>query len=160
MAKLYVTHGFIGFGKTTFARNFSIQNNAFYVNNDDWMLKLYGSNPNASKFDEYWDNINDIQMELIEKLLNYGVDVIFDNGMWQKSEREEIRQFAQTHDADCIFYKIECDIPTAKQRVSKRNESNAIFISQETFDEKFQYFQPMDSTENFILIPQNFNITQ
>ena len=27
MAKLYVTHGFIGFGKTTFARNFSIQNN-------------------------------------------------------------------------------------------------------------------------------------
>jgi len=160
MAKLYLTHGFIGFGKTTFARNFCLQNNAFYVNNDDWMFKLYGYNPDSSKFDEYWDNINNIQMDLIEMLLKSGVDVIFDNGMWQKSEREEIRQFAQTHDADCIFYKIECDIPTAKQRVSKRNESNAIFISQETFDEKFQYFQQMDSTEDFISIPQNFNTTQ
>ena len=160
MAKLYLTHGFIGFGKTTFARNFCLQNNAFYVNNDDWMFKLYGYNPDSSKFDEYWDNINNIQMDLIEKLLNSGVDVIFDNGMWQKSEREEIRQFAKIHGADCIFYKIECDIPTAKQRVSKRNEGNAIFVSEATFDEKFQYFQQMDSTEDFISIPQNFNITQ
>ena len=29
MAVLYITYGFIGFGKTTFARNFSIQNNEF-----------------------------------------------------------------------------------------------------------------------------------
>jgi predicted kinase len=154
MATLHIIHGFIGFGKTTFSKKLTEEKGIIRFNNDEWMVKLYGTNPDIDKIDEYWNNINDIQMDMIKKLLNSGNDVVFDNGMWRRCERDNIREFCKRIGAKYKFYKLECDKDTAKARTLRRNfeGSESIFVSEETFEDKWRFFEPMSLDEDFISI--------
>lgn len=53
-------HGFIGFGKSTIAKQLAESLPAVRLNNDDWMVELYGRGPHGDKHDDYWLRINKI----------------------------------------------------------------------------------------------------
>ncbi len=161
-ATMHIMHGFIGFGKTTFSRKLSQEKSIIRFNNDEWMKKLYGNDPDGNQFDKYWNNINDIQMDIMLKFLQSGIDIIFDNGMWQKSERKAIVKLCIGIGVKYQFYNIECTKETAKERILHRNliPGDHLFISEETFELKWKFFEPMNQIdENFILIKNIVSMT-
>jgi predicted kinase len=52
MAKLFLLHGYIGSGKTTFAKALAEKENAILFSVDEWVRQLYGWNPQEITFEE------------------------------------------------------------------------------------------------------------
>jgi predicted kinase len=155
MATLHLIHGFIGTGKTSFAKKLEQGLPAFRLNNDGFMRRLYGSNPPQDKFQEYYKNIEEMMLDLTQRLLCLGVDVVIDDGFWTREKRDFIREFSKKHNAQYKFYYIKCDMQTAKQRVlmrTKNKEKDQLFIDENAFDELFLKYEPMMEDEDFELV--------
>jgi len=52
---VYMLYGFVGAGKTVFAKKLEKETGALRFTNDEWMISLYGNNPSAEKFAEYYE---------------------------------------------------------------------------------------------------------
>jgi predicted kinase len=90
MATIHFMHGFIGSGKTTIAKRLAADLPAVRLNNDDWMVALYGRGPHGRELhDDYWTRINKLQWDLVRQILAAGSDVILDYGMWGRADRQE-----------------------------------------------------------------------
>ena len=60
MPNLHLIYGFAGAGKTTFARKLEAEISAIRFTHDEWMVKLYGCNPQEQKFSDYYKRISDL----------------------------------------------------------------------------------------------------
>jgi predicted kinase len=58
MAKAHLIHGYLGAGKTTFARRLEQELRAIRFTHDEWMSRLYGDDPSADMFPEYAERIS------------------------------------------------------------------------------------------------------
>ena len=89
----YVICGFIGAGKTTFARKLEKETNAVRITKDEWMVKIFGNKITSDKnFEEYDHNIIELTRDFALKILKTGTDVIIDEGFWVKSQRDDIKK--------------------------------------------------------------------
>jgi predicted kinase len=52
-----VLHGFLGTGKTTLAKRLERDLRAVRFTHDEWMSALYGSDPPAEQFSEYYARV-------------------------------------------------------------------------------------------------------
>ena len=153
MATIHFMHGFIGFGKTTVAQKLESKFSAIRLNNDEWMVKLYGQNPPAEHFKEYYNRINDLQWELTEKLIKAGIDVIRDNGSWEKEKRAIDVTRAKKITDSIVFHSVKCSLKTAKERTLKRNaDSEQLYINENTFDKLLQKFEPISESEGYKIV--------
>lgn len=154
-ATLYLIHGFIGFGKTTFAKKLERETSATRFTHDEIVIERYGVNPPQNKFKEYFDLVcQDIKCKT-EELLKDGKDIILDFGFWTKDDRDEYQKLAKTLNAECIIYSISCDIETAKQRCLLRTSNmpeGALFIDENAFNLFLKVFEPLHEDEEAIII--------
>ena len=159
MTILHVMHGFMGFGKTNFAKKLEKEIKAIRFDSEEWMRRLYGFDPEQMiDPDMNYHNVNALQFELMGKLLDLNVDIIFDTGSWGRKRRDEIRNFAKKHNAECKFYNIICDINLARERNLRRNESEKdthLLITNDTFDMFLKKYEPMDKDEECVIINNN-----
>lgn len=95
MPTVHMIHGFVGAGKTTFAKKLEQEIRAVRFSPDEWMCDLYGNNPPAGTFREYENNIRAVVRKIAGKVLAAGADVILDEGFWTKSGCEETRLWAR-----------------------------------------------------------------
>ena len=148
----YVICGFIGTGKTTFARKLEKETGAIRVTKDEWIIKIFGNKITLdNNFEVYDKNITKLATDIAFKILNAGKDVIIDEGFWVKSQRDDIKKKILQVGAKPIFYYVESSVEKMKERVINRskNPTNDSFeISEEMFNSYLKYWQAPDESEN------------
>ena len=83
MTTLHLLCGFIGAGKTTFAKSLERDHSAVLFSHDEWVVKLYGRNPPGEHFRTYYHRVEDLIWQLASRFLALGQDVVLDHGYWR-----------------------------------------------------------------------------
>ncbi|BCE00272.1 AAA family ATPase [Marinicellulosiphila megalodicopiae] len=158
MTKLYILNGFIGSGKTTFAKKIEAQSNVQRFTVDEWMLPLFGeADMERDVFDSKIEFLEAQFKKMAEKFLNNGVDVILDFGGWSKNERDQMRQWANTIECELNMVYIDTSFEICKERALKRTEQkteNNYMFDEQTIDTLFGFFETPKADEKFHKIVQ------
>ena len=89
----YIVCGFIGAGKTTFARKLEKETGAIRITKDEWVIKIFGNKITSDKnFEKYDKNITELATGIAFKILKSGNDMIIDEGFWVKSQRDNLKK--------------------------------------------------------------------
>ena len=152
----YVICGFIGAGKTTFARKLEKETKAIRITKDEWMIKIFGNKITSDKnFERYDKNITELATDIAFKILKSGKDVIIDEGFWVKSQRDEMRKKIINVGAKPIFYYVESSVAKMKERVISRSKNppkDSFEINELMFDKYFKYWEPPTEEEDILLV--------
>jgi predicted kinase len=155
MATAHLIHGFLGAGRTTFARQLERELPAIRFSQDEWMAHLYGNDPPADEFPIFFQRISELMATLWPRCLELGVDVVLDLNFWFREERDEIRATASALGASTTLYRLACTDEEAWRRIEHRNRNlnGDLFISRETFEALKARFEPLSDDEERIDIP-------
>ena len=157
--KLPIAHvicGFIGAGKTTFARKLEMETGAVRITKDEWVIKIFGNKITSDKnFEIYDKSITKLATDIAFKILRSGGGVIIDEGFWVKSQRDDIKKKILEIGAKPIFYYVECPVEKLRERVVNRSKNppiDSFEISGEMFVSYLKYWQAPDESEHVIVI--------
>lgn len=151
---VYLICGFIGAGKTTFAKKLEQETGAVRITKDEWSIRLIGNDPTIDGYEEWDHKICGLSRDVAFQLAEKGIDVIIDEGFWEKEQRDEMRRRASTIGAKAIMYYVETPIETIRERVVGRNShltKDSFKISREMLDNYLMYWQPPGEDEDYIL---------
>ena len=152
MATAHLIHGFLGAGKTTFARQLERKLPAIRFSQDEWMAHLYGNDPPADEFPIFFRRISKQIAKLWPRCLELGIDVILDLNFWSRKERDETRATATAMGASTTLYRLACTEEEAWRRIEHRNRNldGSLFISRNTFEILKARFEPLSNDEERI----------
>lgn len=152
MATAHLLHGFLGVGKTTFARHLEQTLPAIRFTHDEWMQRLYGDDPPERHFADYAARVS-AQMESVwTRCLSLGLDVVLDAGLWSRAERDRMLDLVRALGAEAKLYRLVCDEATALRRITARNAAlgGSLYISEATYRTLRQRFEPLEADEERI----------
>jgi predicted kinase len=154
MATLHMVYGFVGAGKTTFAKKLESSLPAVRFTHDEWMSKLYGDNPPLEHFADYYSRVHDLIWIYAERLLELNQDVVLDFGFWSRVSRDEARVKATALGAEYKLYLLDAPEDILKKRVRKRNENlqGSLYIDDHAFELFKSRFEPLGKDEEHVLI--------
>lgn len=115
-------HGYLGSGKTTFAKKLEIEKNAVRLATDGLMVRLFGPTPTEAEF-KADSIITDANYELAARLLDLKINVVMDHGFWSRASRNRGRALAQKHSAIAKLYFMNTPDDIALARILKRSEN-------------------------------------
>ena len=121
MAKIYFICGFIGSGKTTYAKQLANTHAAFRFSIDEWMIPLFGEHMPRELFDERIDILTELFKSSAIQMMQLNTSVIFDFGFWNQLERTKITQWAQSQGFDFELIYLDSSFEICGQRAYKRN---------------------------------------
>jgi predicted kinase len=151
---VYLICGFIGAGKTTFAKKLEEKTGAVRITKDEWSIRLIGNDPTINGYAEWDQKIIGLSRGFAFYLAEKGVDVIMDEGFWAKEEREELKRRIHAIGAEAVMYYVDTPIETIRERVVARNSNltkESFKISREMLDSYLMYWQPPGEDEHYIL---------
>jgi predicted kinase len=116
-ARLILTCGLPGSGKTTLARQLSGERGAVRLTKDEWMWAL-GSSP--------WDRTTQQRVErelwnLAQQILRLGLSVVLDFGLWGRIERDEMREVARRLGVGVELHYLTAPVDELWRRIEPRN---------------------------------------
>jgi predicted kinase len=145
-ARLILTCGLPGSGKTTLARQLSDERGAVRFTKDEWMWAL-GSSP--------WDGTTQQRVEqelwnLAQQILRLGLSVVLDFGLWARVERDEMRSVARGLGVGVELHYLTAPVDELWRRIEPRNseppwDNEPILRSH--LDEWAQTFEAPDAAE-------------
>lgn len=152
MTTAHLIHGYLGSGKTTFAKALEQEGTALRFTHDEWMKKLYGDDPAEEHFADYAKRVSEVMEGLWTRCLQIGADVILDFGFWSRNERDRVRLTVTRLGADCRLYRLSCSEDDAWKRIEARNLSldSSLYIARNTFEVLKARFEPLSDDENRI----------
>lgn len=153
-ATVYVICGFIGAGKTTFAKKLEEKTGAVRIVKDEWSIRLIGNDPTISGYAEWDSKITQLSRDVAFSIAEKGTDVIMDEGFWERETRDEIRKRIAEIGAQCVMYYLDTPIEMIRERVVERNKNltkDSFTISSEMLENYLQYWQPPEEDEEYIL---------
>jgi predicted kinase len=151
---VYLICGFIGAGKTTFAKKLEEKTSAVRITKDEWSIRLIGNDPTIDGYEEWDTKIIELSRDVAFQLAEKGIDVIIDEGFWTKEQRDELRRKIDAIGAKAVLYYVETSIETIRDRVVGRNNNltkESFKISREMLDNYLKYWQPPSEDEDYIL---------
>ena len=116
-ARLMLTCGLPGAGKTRLARQLAADRNAVRLTTDEWLWAL-GSNP--------WDaptreKVEHELWQLAQEILRLGLSVVLDFGLWARIERDEMRSAARGLGAGVELHYLDVPPDELWRRIDARN---------------------------------------
>ena len=149
MATAHLIHGYLGAGKTTFARRLEQELPAIRFSHDEWMTRLYGDNPPIEHFADLCRRVYEQVEQIWPRCLELGVDVVLDCGFWSRQERDDTRARITALGAQARLYRLTCSEDEAWQRIEKRNTDlqGSLLIDRNAFDAFKERFEPLDPDE-------------
>lgn len=153
-AIVYLICGFAGAGKTTFAKKLEEKTGAVRITKDEWSIRLIGNDPAIDGYEEWDHKICGLSRDIAFRLAEKGIDVIIDEGFWEKELRDEMRRRTSAIGAKAVMYYVETPIETIRERVAGRNNNltkDSFKISPEMLDNYLMYWQPPSGDEDYIL---------
>jgi len=152
--------GFIGSGKTTFARKLEKETGVIRFTKDEWMVRVFGNSPPKDKFQnetfhEYDEKMTKLATEIALRFLKTGTSVIIDDGFWYRKQRDEMRQQLKDIGAVVKLYYMDTPVDVMKSRTVKRSENppaDSFYITEQEFNDYLIKFQPPTDDEEFISI--------
>ena len=149
IATAHLLHGFIGAGKTTFARDLERRYAAVRFTPDAWMAALFGADPPADDFSRHDRAIKAQLRTLWTRLLGLGIDVVLDYGFWTRAERDQTRAVVLDVGATPRLYSLSVGEDIARKRIARRNTNTPaeLHISWSTYTLLRRGFQPLQSDE-------------
>ena len=145
MATVHLIHGFLGVGKTSFARRLEQSLPAIRFTHDEWMARLYGTDPPPEIFPEYFRRVSDQIASVWPRCVELGCDVVLDLNFWSRRQRDETRARIAEIGADSRLYRLACSDEEAWRRIENRNADlrGSLFISRSAFDALKKRFEPL-----------------
>jgi predicted kinase len=151
---VYLLCGFIGAGKTTFARKLAERTGAVRITKDEWLIRLIGHDPTIDGYADYDRRIVELSRDVAFQLVEKGIDVIIDEGFWEKEQRALMRRRIEGMGADAVLYYLDTPIDTILERVAQRSADppkDAFRISRALLDSYLPYWQPPSEDEGYML---------
>ena len=111
---------------------------------------------NDPTFDGYaeWDTkIIELSRRIAFQLVEKGIDVIIDEGFWEKTQRNSLRNRIEAIGAKEVLYYLDTPIETMRARIAMRNDTltnDSFQITAELFDSYLQYWQPPTEDEDYV----------
>jgi predicted kinase len=154
MPVVHLIHGFLGVGKTTFAKRLEKETGAVRFSPDERMTQLHGDDPPAEHFARFHAAILTQLNDEWPRAVQSGRNVILDYGFWTRAERDAARSIAQSLGAVIQLYAIDCPETTARQRIRLRNTDlrGSLFIADATYDLLRVRFEPLQDDEPHLRI--------
>jgi predicted kinase len=149
MATAHLLFGYLGSGKTTFAKYLEVKHEAVRFTPDEWMARLFGNDPPEASFPERAEAI----LQLLEPLwmccLSLNVDVVLDYGFWSRKERDEVRAIVERLGASACLYRLDCSDEEARRRIDARNQADhrTLHIAPATYAALRSRFEPLEADE-------------
>ena len=152
---IHLMVGFMGFGKSTIAKQLEQELHAKRFTHDEIMLERYGRNPDD--FQTKYKIVDDFIKQQTAEYIKQNKNVILDYGFWTHCKRKEYYDWAKTLTDNVVFHVVSCDMETAKMRVIKRTKqnSNELFIDENIFDTLAKQYEPWSDKDNFPVIFHN-----
>lgn len=152
---VYLICGFIGAGKTTFARTLEARTGAVRITKDEWSIRLIGHDPTIEGYAEHDQRVIALSRDFAFYLAGKGIDVILDEGFWEKDQRTDMRRRIEESGATAVFYYLDTSIDMIRERVADRNQNlpfDSFMISTQLLDHYLQFWQPPGADEEMVII--------
>jgi len=151
-ARLILTCGLPGAGKTKLARQLAADRSALRLTQDEWLTAL-GSSP----WDEQTREKVDHQLwNLAQEVLRLGVSVVLDFGLWARIERDEMRSAARGLGVGVELHYLDVPTDVLWRRIQARNSQppwDSYPIHRADFDGWLALFQAPDAAELALFDP-------
>lgn len=149
MATAHILFGYLGSGKTTFAKRLELGHGAVRFTPDEWMARLFGEDPPEDSFPEKAAAISELLEPLWTRCLSLGLDVVLDYGFWTRKERDRVRALVESFGARVCLYHLQCSDDEARRRIAARNRADdrSLYIAPATYDALRLRFEPLDADE-------------
>jgi predicted kinase len=151
---VHMVHGYLGAGKTTFARKLERELPAVRFSQDEWITRIFGNQhldpekmlvPVRYLIDCYWT-----------RCVEVGLDVVLDSGFWTCRDRDETRAKAAALGAECRLYSLSVSDDIGWARIEKRNRNlqDSWFIDRNAFEvlKELRGFDPLGPDEPHLSI--------
>ena len=151
-ARLILTCGLPGAGKTTLAAQLATDRSAVRLTKDEWLWAL-GSTP--------WDEPTRERVEhelwrLAREILRRGVSVVLDFGLWARIERDEMRDAARGLGVGIELHYLDVATEELWRRIEGRNSEppwDSYPIRRADLDGWVRVFQAPDAAELALFDP-------
>ncbi len=149
MATVHLIHGYLGAGKTTFAKQLEASLPAMRFTHDHWITTLYGIDPPAEGMPLMHERVSSLIEETWTKCVSFGIETVLDLNFWSLDQRIATRQKAEALGASVLLYNLPLTDKEAWARVEERNKKlkDSFFISENTFKILKDRFEPLTSDE-------------
>ena len=117
MARLILTCGLPGAGKTTLARQLAADRGAVRLTKDEWLWAL-GSTPWDAPIQE---KVEHELRQLALEILRLGLSVVLDFGLWARVERDEMRSMARGLGVGVELHYLDVPADELWRRIDARN---------------------------------------
>jgi predicted kinase len=144
----------MGAGKTTFARKLEEKTGAVRITKDEWSIHFIGNDPTIDGYAEWDTKIVELSRNFAFQLVEKGIDVIIDEGFWEKETRVKMKKRIEALGAKEVLYYLDTPIETIRERIAGRNSNptkDSFKISRQMLDKYLTYWQPPGEEEGYIL---------
>lgn len=157
MPIVHLMCGFIGFGKTTVAKQLERETGAVRFTPDEIMIARFGTDVGSDFNEKANDLLKDIWLE-IERAIKSGHDVIYDEGCWSAGYRQYLTQKVHDLGARAIWHQVVCDMDIAKQRMLRRSaQYRELSIDENWFENNLNQYEPISDADGLDVIYHDSN---